>query len=197
MRALVPFALCFLALSAGADTCDDRRPWKRADAVEYPEAELRPFYEVARQSSDAYARGDMVEAKALATKYLSLAPSFKCDWNYGNAIHNANTILGLVALRGGDRAGAVRHLLAAGASRGSPQLDSFGPSLMLAKKLAEAGEHGAVATYIRSIRAFWTAEDTTMLGLLGRPSSDPMATWIAELEANRVPDFGMNARRRP
>ena len=48
------------------------------------------------------------EAVALANETLALAPKYKHDWNYGNAIHNAHSALGLVALRGNDRVAAVR-----------------------------------------------------------------------------------------
>jgi hypothetical protein len=53
-------------------------------------------------------------------------------WNYGNIIHKANQILGRCALREGKPADAKMHLLAAGATPGSPQLDSFGPQMQLA-----------------------------------------------------------------
>ena len=46
--------------------------------------------------------------------------------NYGNVIHNANQILGRCALREGKLADAKEYLLKAGATPGSPQLNSIG-----------------------------------------------------------------------
>lgn len=115
----------------------------------------------------------------------------------GHAVHDGNAVLGLLALQEGQRAAAVAHLLAAGQSRGSPQLDSFGPSLLLASRLAEAGEFEAVAAYVRAIRRFWEADDGSLLGMLGWRDPAPMSTWLTQLAARRAPDFGMNAMKTP
>ena len=196
--ATVWLAVCLaFAGEAASAACEGTRPWRAPDAVRYPEAELRAFYDLADRTRSAYARNDMVAAKRLAQEYLLAAPRFPCDWNYGNAMHNANSVLGLVALQEGDRALAVRHLLASGLSRGSPQLDSFGPSLLLAKRLAEVGEFEAVAAYVRSIRRFWEAEDTTILGFVGLRNPQPMSSWLEQLASRNVPDFGMNAEKAP
>ena len=183
------------ALAAGP--CEGPKPWKSPNADTYPEPALRTFYALARQSSQAYEHGRAVEARALARQYLAAAARFPCDWNQGNAVHNANTILGLLAEQEGDRAAAVAHLAAAGESRGSPQINSFGPSLMLAQRLARAGEFDAVAAYVRAIRRFWEADDTTLAGMQGSRDPSPMTTWLDTLARRQVPDFGMNAKRPP
>ena len=185
------------ACASAANHCEGRRPWKSADAVRYSDAELRDFYALASRTQDAYKKGNLSEAKSLARQYLALAPRFPCDWNYGNAVHDANAVLGLIALQEGNRSAAVAHLLAAGQSRGSPQLDSFGPSLLLAARLAEAGEYEAVASYVRAIRRFWEAEDGSLLGLLGWRDKAPMSTWLEQLASRQVPDFGRNALKTP
>ena len=194
---LTVVAFLIFAGQALAASCEGPRPWKYPDAVQYSETDLRRFYDLARKTSSAYSSGDTATAKRVAQEYLSAAPQFPCDWNYGNAVHNANSVLGLIALQEGDRNAAVRYLLAAGLSRGSPQLDSFGPSLLLAKLLAEASEFEAVATYIRSIRRFWEADDTTTLGFLGFGDRQPMTGWLEKLASRKVPNFGMNARVAP
>jgi hypothetical protein len=142
--------------------------------------------------SAAYKAGELGSADALAREYLQLAKRFPCNWNYGNAIHNANSILGLVALRNGRKAEAVTYLGAAGATPGSPQLDTFGPSLLLARELAKAGEHKAVAGYLRSVQRFWKAKDMSPTGLLFPyfADPDPISTWIKELDKGQIPDFG-------
>jgi hypothetical protein len=198
VTATVAIAAIFLVLvgRAVAAPCEGPRPWKSPDAIQYAESDLSRFYDLANQTRSAYSGGDTAAAKRLAQEYLAAAPRFPCDWNYGNAVHNANAVLGLIALQEGDRAAAVRHLLAAGRSRGSPQLDTFGPSLLLAKRLAEAGEFDAVATYVRSIRRFWEAKEPTILGFLGL-GGKPMTGWLETLAAGRVPDFGLNALKAP
>lgn len=158
--------------------------------------DLRGFYDLGPGLSDAFKQGRLEEARRMAQSYLALAPGFRCDWNYGNAVHNANAALGLIALREGDRPAAVRHLIAAGKTRGSPQLDSFGPSLMLAQQLAEAGEYDAVAAYVRDIGRFWTARDISFWCLLGL-CDELSTTWLDQLARRRVPDFGINAMKGP
>jgi hypothetical protein len=161
-------------------------------ATSYTTPALDRFYSLSEAMSAAYKKGDHRSAQAFAQEYLQAAKQFPCNWNYGNAIHNANCILGLVALGRGQKAEAVSYLLAAGATPGSPQLDTFGPSLLLARELARAGEHSAVASYLGSIQRFWKAKDMSPVGLLFPvlADSDPISTWIAQLNKGRVPDFG-------
>lgn len=149
------------------------------------------FYELSKQTSAAYARRDAT-TQSLALRYLEMARRFPCDWNYGNAVHDANSILGLLALHGGRKQDAVLFLRSAGNTPGSPQLDSFGPSLLLATELAHAGELKEVSSYLTSVRRFWKAEDMSPIGLLIPYFKDPnpVATWIKELNAGLVPTFG-------
>lgn len=81
------------------------------------------------------------------------------DWYFDepNAVHFAHTVLGLEALRVGDRVRAERHLLASVPDRGSPQLKTFGPSMALASGLLAAG-NGAretVLTYLDALAPIW------------------------------------------
>ena len=123
--------------------------------VEVSSAEER-FYALGKLSREAFDRGDSADATKLAEEYLALAARFPTDWNYGNAIHDANELLGLVAIESGDVAKAKAYLLAAGKSTGSPQLDSFGPNLELAAGLLARGEKQAVLDYLNSVGKFWT-----------------------------------------
>jgi len=56
-------------------------------------------------------------------------------------------ILGRLALREGRIEDAKHHLIEAGRSPGSPQMDSFGPNVSLAKDLLERGEKEIVIEY--------------------------------------------------
>lgn len=118
--------------------------------------------------------------EAYSNEMLATAEQDHCDWNYGNAIHDANILLGRVALRRGDIKKAKMHLIRAGKTPGSPQLDTFGPSMALARELLERGEQGIVLEYLDLCRAFWEMDR-------GR-----LAKWKAEIQHGRVPDFEAN-----
>lgn len=111
---VIVVALLVSAGQASASSCEGPRPWKSPDAVQYSDTDLRLFYDLAIQTRLAYSDGDKAKAKRVAQEYLSAASRFTCDWNYGNAVHDANAVLGLIALQEGHREAAVRHLLAAG-----------------------------------------------------------------------------------
>lgn len=120
------------------------------------------------------------EAKGYAEELQRLAPSYKTDWNYGNAIQDLHIVLGVITLRAGDVAAAKQHLLDAGASPGSPQMDSFGPNMTLAKALIEAGQRDVVLEYFERCRKFWKMDR-------GR-----LNEWRDEVKAGRTPNFGAN-----
>ena len=122
-------------------------------------------------------RGRLERAAVLANELLALSASYEDDWNYGNAVHHGHLILGRVALREGDTDAAKRHLFAAGRTPGSPQLDSFGPNMMLAKELLAAGETEAVLKYFQLCGAFWT---------MGKPRLRRLAALVRD---GRIPDF--------
>jgi hypothetical protein len=69
-------------------------------------------------------------------------------------------MLGLLCLKANDVNGAVEHLLAAGNSPGSPQLDSFGPRMLLARELVLCGELQAVLHYLDLVARFWAADQS-------------------------------------
>jgi hypothetical protein len=122
---------------------------------------------------DGRAREVVAQARAL----LNEAKAYESDWNYGNALHFAHLALGLAALEQGDVKEASSELLAAGRTPGSPQLDTFGPSFGLAKKLLERGERAPVLEYMTLCARFWKT---------GRGRMD---LWRKEIEAGKTPDF--------
>lgn len=119
-------------------------------------------------------------AAKLATEALDKAASYKGDWNYGNAIHMGHTVKGLLALHDGNKQLAVQELHAAGATPGSPQLNSFGPSMQLARALLRAGEQDEVLNYLQQCRAFWAMGGTWL------------AIWEEKIRAGETPNFLMN-----
>ena len=94
------------------------------------------------------------DARALAEEMLAEAQ--KSPKNSGNAIFTGNTILGQFALHQGDTKAAAQYLLASVAITGSPQLDSFGPSMVLAKGLLDAGAgREQVLEFLDLCAKFW------------------------------------------
>ena len=126
----------------------------------------------------ALAAGDLGEAERRAQEML--AASVARDWNQGNLIHHAHLVLGHVRLQQGDVAGAEEHLLAAGRTPGSPQLNSFGPNMSLAHALLEAGRDETVLAYLRECATFWDAR------------SSEIPKWEASVRAGEIPLFGAN-----
>lgn len=145
-----------------------------------PESGLQRFYALPKLSKDAIRAGATDRAGAYANELLELAPQYPKDWNYGNAIHDGNMVLGLVALRNGRVAHAERYLREAGKTPGSPQLTSFGPNMILAKELLDAGQSAAVLEYLEECRTFWK--------MGGRNLDD----WSATVRGGGKPDFGAN-----
>ena len=95
------------------------------------------FYELGDAAKEAYSEEKYTDAKKYADELSALVPKFKGNWNYGNAIQDYNLILGRIALREGRIGKAKDYLIEAGKSPGSPQMDTFGPNMSLAKDLLE------------------------------------------------------------
>jgi len=115
-----------------------------------------------------------------ANTVLSVAENYRSNWNYGNAVHKANLALGRLALRSGDIEQAKHYLIEAGKTPGSPQLNSFGPNMLLAKELLERGEKAAVLQYLDLCGKFW------------RSDFGAVATWRAIIAEGKQPNFLAN-----
>jgi tetratricopeptide (TPR) repeat protein len=142
--------------------------------------ELERFYALNRAAKNALKEGNVEKAASLANELAQLAPKYTDSWNYGNAIQDANQVLGQIALSNGDVAEASRRLLASADSKGSPQMNSFGPNMQLAKALLEKGERDVVIEYFNRCSTFWT---------MGRKE---LARWTASVRSGKNPDFGAN-----
>lgn len=125
----------------------------------------------------AFRAGDYEKAKKYALASLAMSADYEGDWNYGNAIHNANAILGRVSLAQDDIEKANEYLVAASKSEGSPQLDTFGPNLKLADGLLQKGERDIVIQYLNSVSKFWEMDN----GCVQR--------WISEVENGEIPEL--------
>jgi hypothetical protein len=138
------------------------------------------FFALADAAKSAFELGDHMKAKLYAQELLTLAPKFSRNWNFGNAIHDSHMVLGRVALASGDVELAKTELLAAGRTPGSPQLDSFGPNMSLARDLLRAGEQDAVLSYFRECSRFWELGERDL------------RVWAFTAKLHLPPSFGAN-----
>lgn len=112
------------------------------------------FYALDDAAKESFRQNRESDARSFAEELAQLAPKYKGDWNYGNAVQDFNLVLGLLALKKGDADAARARLLAAGRSPGSPQMDSFGPNMSLAKALLEKGEKKWCWNILNCARSF-------------------------------------------
>lgn len=109
---------------------------------------LRLFSNLTKLPSVAFAALQFDTASSAADRLLKLARKYRQNWNYGNAVNEAHTILGRIAIQLGDLESAKRHLEDSIIDIATPQTTSFGPSLDLAKDLVENGEATEVLHYL-------------------------------------------------
>jgi len=138
------------------------------------------FYALGDAAKESFITGEIDAARDYARELLSMAALFPDDWNYGNAVHDGHIVLGRIALKEGRMGEAVRRLIVAGKTPGSPNLETFGPNVSLAEDLLKSGERSAVLEYLDLCRKFWENED-------GR-----LDQWKKEILAGAIPDFGAN-----
>lgn len=129
---------------------------------------LKRFYSINRELEESMLVSDTKTVVPLINEYLSLAEVYKQNWNHGNAIHNANTALGTIAMWKGDLNQASKYLIEAGKTPGSPQLSSFGPDLALANALLQAGKVDEVVEYLTLASKFWSFHRKEVLAAIER-----------------------------
>lgn len=155
--------------------CGEKSEYTWNPSNELVTSRLNRFYVMEKQITVAYQSGDFEKTKSLIDKNLQLARIYRCNWNYGNAIHDSNRILGLISLSEGNISDARKYIVKAGKSTGSPQLNSFGPNLDLANQLLSLGETDAVIEYLEGIKTFWDGNDSLI------------EEWIAKIRSGETP----------
>jgi hypothetical protein len=138
------------------------------------------FYALNRAAKNALKVGKTEEAQRLAKELLRMAQTRTNDWNYGNAIQDSNQVLGRIALSKEDVAEAKKRLLASADSEGSPQMNSFGPNMQLAKELLAKGEKEVVLEYFDRCKPFW------------KMGAERLAAWSESVSKGQTPEFGAN-----
>jgi hypothetical protein len=125
---------------------------------------------------------DFGAARSYALELKEIAERFRSDSEYEQAIASVNVVFGRLALKEGNVEEAEEFLAKAGKTKGSPVLNSFGPSMSLANDLLLAGRTTAVLEYFEACRKFWSHK------------SSQLDKWTEDVEAGRIPDFGINLR---
>lgn len=161
--------------NTSCDECNEESEYSWNPYEKFVTERLERFYALEDEINAAYLEGKYVVAEKLIVEYLKLANIYRCNWNYGNAIHYSNRILGLISLKKGNIDKAIKHLLDAGKSTGSPQLNSFGPNLDLANELLKLGKYDTVKIYLKDIAKFWEMDD-------GR-----IDNWLKEIDNGEIP----------
>ena len=136
---------------------------------------------LANLAKAALAAGADDKAKTYAEQLLNTGDNGNPSSNSGDAMHNANIILGQLALRAGENEAAKSYLLAAGKTSGSPVLNSFGPNMRLAKELLEIGERDIVLEYFELCGKFW--------------KNNNLEQWTKTVKGGGIPEFGVNLAR--
>lgn len=144
----------------------------------HSEDKLKRFYQLTDVATTAFDVGDSNRASEVAQEMLRVAPQFKEDWNYGNAIYWANIVLGKIALSTGNVDHACDFLIKASETPGSPQLDSFGPEFQLCHELLLTwNKRECVKTYLSNCGKFWELNE------------GKIAKWVADLDSGLNPSF--------
>jgi hypothetical protein len=127
----------------------------------------------------ALVAGDLEKAETYARELLRDAPKFRPWERGGRFVYYGYEVLGRILLRKGDVAGAKECLLASGLTTGDPSLNSFGPNLLLAWELLQAGERDTVLQFLdECAQGFW------------KFNAVQIKVWQDVLRQGKLPDFG-------
>lgn len=182
MRYTTAILLCgaLLGCGPGISVTPEQRLDSTTKRLAAAATEQDRFYALNDAAKQSFVLGKTKDACKYARELLALLPKFQSDWNYGNAVQDANLVLGRIAVAEGHMAEAKQHLIESGKSKGSPQMNSFGPNMSLAKDLLEKGERDVVLEYFELCRKFWKMD------------RGQLDQWGQEVKAGKIPNFGAN-----
>jgi hypothetical protein len=124
----------------------------------------------------AFWTGDTKAAEEYAAEALRLERSHGPSGD-GEATHDGNMVLGLVALEHGNTERAKMHLLESTNTNVSGSMRMTGPNLSLASELLKRNEHEVVISYLQECKRFW---------IDGRNTID---AWIETIRNSENPKF--------
>lgn len=122
---------------------------------------------------------DKAERYAAEAIALVIPPQTDPFETSAEAIHDANMVAGVLALRRGDIERARQCLLASAHSGGYRELVEHGPNLTLADELLKRGEREVVVEYFEQLRVFWTQGG----GLITK--------WLEVIRSGGTPEFDL------
>jgi len=159
-RLVAGASLCSLLLGCGrgAAVTPEQRLDRAANELAKAKTLEARFYVLNDAAKESFVLGKTEDAWKYAQELLALAAKLQGDWNYGNAIQDGNLVLGRIAVKEERLDEAKRDLTESGKSLGSPQMNSFGPNMSLAKDLLEKGQRDVVLEYFELCRKFWKME---------------------------------------
>jgi hypothetical protein len=144
--------------------------------------EEKRFYELTKNLQQKFEAGEIEEVKSDINEIKRILPNYATNWNYGNAVHKINVVEGRIALKKGNVEEAKRYLISAGKTKGSPQLNSFGPNMSLAKELLEKREREIVIQYFDLCSKFWKSDYSKL------------NDWKEIVQKGEIPEFGANLK---
>lgn len=135
---------------------------------------------------------DLKPAKQLAEQMLRTNTDPN-SWDYDNVIHKSNTVLGHIAIREDNLEQAKSNLLASATVKGSPQLNSFGPSFTLASELLQKGEKETVVKYLDLVAGFWAKiypenNPRHKYNNSSKKHAEKLVQWKEQIEEGKIPD---------
>ena len=154
----------------------------RADEAYRPVEHLHDLTGVAMQTARSPSLAVLKRGQFAAEELSRAKLLYALTWNAGNAVHYSHIVLGRLALHSGDLETAKCHILAAGKTRGSPQLNDYGPDMTLAEEMLGLGQSAVVLEYLAECDQFWH-----------RKSKNRIKEWSDDIRNGRMPDFGMNS----
>ncbi len=132
-------------------------------------------------AADAYRENRLDDLDFLLTQWSEKAIE-KHPFIYGDTVYMRHTYNGLIALDNGQIELAKRELLKAGYSPKSAMLTSFGPNMLLAKRLLEVGEKQTVLKFLKYCKKFWLFPFRLLFG----------RKWVKSIQDGKVPEFKMH-----
>jgi hypothetical protein len=163
-----------------ANCISAKRTWDSSKNDTIESEEEKRFYKLTQNLQQKYESGKIEEVESIIRETKRILPNFERNWNYGNEVHKINIVAGRIALQNGNVEEAKKYLILAGQTNGSPQLNSFGPNMSLAKELLEKKESKVVLQYFDLCSRFWECDFSKL------------DNWKELVKKGKIPEFGAN-----